>query len=53
MSVIHALPISQVLVKFKPVKAQMVINCKALYKRVIIINIVIYYVFYIVCINLL
>ena len=43
-NIISTLPVSQVLVKFRPLKVQMIINCKAIY-RIIIINIIIYCVF--------
>lgn len=45
-NVISALPISQVLMKFRQLKVQTIINCKAIY-RIISINILLYYVFYI------
>ena len=53
-NVIFALPISYVLVKFRQLKVQMIINCKAIY-RIIIINIILYmyFVFYTVSIELL
>lgn len=53
MSVISALSVSQDLLRVKQVKVQTVINCKALYRRVIIMLLKIGYVFHIVCINLL
>lgn len=53
MSVISALSVSQDLLRVKQVKVQTVINCRALYRRVIIMLLKIGYVFHIVCINLL